>query len=143
MAAGTPPFSEPESRSQSAPPPPELELDRLLRIPRGAIAAPELRGGKDRATWASEFSGAREEVQGLELRIRETQEQLREAAPQDWSFSPTGGGAPSDPEVLKLRALLRRDRQSLQAALKRLQELEVEASLAGAPASWREPPEVP
>jgi hypothetical protein len=120
---------------------PHLDLDNLLRIPPGGVEAPDLRGGKDRSTWQSEFSEAHAEVQELEQRIEEAQAKLRESAPDDWSFTPTGGGAPSDPEILTLRAGLRRDRQSLDAARRRLQELEVEASLAGVPESWREPVE--
>ena len=66
------------------------------------------------------------------------QEGIRAAAPDDWSFSPTGGGMPSDPEVLRLRAQLRRDRQSLEAARQRLRDLDVEASLAGVPDGWKQ-----
>ena len=62
-----------------------------------------------------------------------------------WSchVSPTGGGMPSDPEVLRLRAQLRRDRQSLEAARQRLRDLDVEASLAGVPDDWMQPPTAP
>jgi hypothetical protein len=98
-----------------------------------------MRGGKDRPTWESEFVDSRREIEELEMRIAETQERLREIVPDDWSFTPSGGGAPSDPEVLKLRASLRRDRQSLKAVRQRLLDLEVEASLAGVPDSWRQP----
>lgn len=129
------------SEGSGAKPSPNLDLDSLLRIPPGGVEAPDLRGGKDRSTWQSEFSEANAEVQELEQRIAEAQEKLRESAPDDWSFTPGGGGTPSDPEILTLRAGLRRDRQSLDAARRRLQELEVEASLAGVPESWHEPAE--
>jgi hypothetical protein len=42
--------------------------------------------------------------------------------------------------VLKVRAQLRRDRQSLEASRQRLRDLDVEASLAGVPEDWRKPP---
>jgi NMD protein affecting ribosome stability and mRNA decay len=112
-----------------------------LRIPPDGVTTPDQRGGKDQATWQSEFTEAHDEVRELEGRIAETQEKLREMAPEDWAFTPTGGGVPSDPEILKLRANLRRDRQSLEAARQRLRELQVEASLAGVPESWKAPPE--
>jgi hypothetical protein len=137
---GTPPptpGADPEPESASPAAEPDLGLDRLLRVPRSSVDAPELRGGKDRAAWEAEFTEARQELDTLERRIEETQTKLREASPDDWAFSPTGGGAPSDPEVLKLRASLKRDRQSLEAARQRLREIEVEASLAGVPDSWR------
>ncbi|MFQ5514775.1 MAG: hypothetical protein ACE5FG_10070 [Myxococcota bacterium] len=119
-----------------------LELDRLLRPPKLKTRAPERLGGKDREQWGREFSEARSEIRALEERISESQQRIREASGGDWSFSPTGGGAPIAPEVLQLRAELRRDRQSLGAARQRLRDLEVEASLAGVPDSWikvREP----
>jgi hypothetical protein len=98
----------------------------------------ERRGGKDRKTWASEFADARGEIVALETRIAGAQERIREIAPGNWSYSPTGGGAPMDPEVLRLRAELRRDRQSLEAARQRLRDLDVEASLAGVPDEWKD-----
>jgi hypothetical protein len=131
------PQEAPTQASGTKPRPP-LDLDRLLRIPPGGVAAPDLRGGKDRSTWQSEFAEAHAEVEELERRITETQAKLRETAPDDWSFTPSGAGVPSDPEILALRASLRRDRQSLDAARQRLRELEVEASLAGVPDSWRQ-----
>jgi hypothetical protein len=112
-----------------------------LRIPPGGVTAPDWRGGKDQATWQAEFAEAHGEVGELESRIADTQQRLREIAPEDWAFTPAGTGVPSDPEILKLRASLRRDRQSLEAARQRLRELQVEASLAGVPDAWKSPPE--
>ena len=118
---------------------PDLDLDRLLRPPR-LRQVPALRlGGKDRKTWADDFAEARGKIEALGGRIAEAQQRIREASPDDWGFTPTGGGPPSDPEVLRLRAEIRRDRQSLEAAGVRLRDLEVEASLAGVPDEWREP----
>ncbi|MEE8556434.1 MAG: hypothetical protein V3T14_00950 [Myxococcota bacterium] len=122
---------------------PRLDLDRLLQIPVGAVVSPERWGGKDRAAWELDFREIRKEVQELEGRIADTQHELREAAPGDWAFSATGAGAPTDPEVLRLRAELRRDRQSLETARQRRRELEVEASLAGVPEAWRHPGKTP
>lgn len=129
------------SESPAPNPQPQLDLERLLRIPPGGVATPDLRGGKDRETWEAEFAEAHGEVRELKARIAETQQELRELAPDDWAFTPTGGGVPSDPETLKLRADLRRDRQSLEAARQRLRELQVEASLAGVPDVWKVTPE--
>jgi hypothetical protein len=148
-ASGAPPaveVPEPERPVASTPVPgPPLDLERLLRVPPGAVATPERRGGRDRATWESEFAKSRREVVELEERITDVQQKLRETVPDDWTFTPSGGGIPSDPEVLKLRATLRRDRQSLKAAQQRMRDLEVEASLAGVPESWkrREEPKRP
>lgn len=136
---------EPRAASPESPEPaggtPALDLDRLLRVP-GGITLPQAdeRGGKAREDWTREFEEARAEIEELEARIERSQQNLRTIAPEDWGFTPAGGGAPSDPEVLRLRAELRRDRQSLEAARQRMRDLEVEASLAGVPDAWRAPP---
>ncbi len=120
---------------------PKLSLDRLLRVPPPSVESSALRGGKDRERWQQEFATVRAEITELEVDIRKAQEELRASSGDDWQFSPTGGGPTQDPEVLKLSSSLRRDRQSLRAARQRLRELEVEASLAEVPDSWRHPQE--
>jgi hypothetical protein len=118
-----------------------LDLDRLLRPP-SAIGVPKSAsepsyGGRDRIAWREQFSSAKAEVADLESKVEVNQQRLRENTAGDWNYTPAGGEA-SDPEVLKLRAQLRRDRQSLEAARQRLRDLRVEASLAGVPESWLE-----
>jgi hypothetical protein len=133
-----------EVESETAPPPPsqtpptqKLDLDRLLkpRAPAPSVGEPTY-GGRDRAGWEEQFKKARHEVTDLEGKVDFTQDRLRQAAAGDWNYSPAGGEA-ADPEILKLRAQLRRDRQSLEAARQRLRDLQVEASLAGVPEEWR------
>lgn len=132
-----------ESESSVGPGPAQKtpDLNRLLRVPSSTdlgLKRVEERGGKDRAAWGESFSSVRAEIIDLEARIDRTQASLRERAPDDWGFTPTGGGGPPvDPEVLKLRAQLKRDRESLDAARQRQRDLEVEASLAGVPDHWK------
>jgi hypothetical protein len=123
-----------------APPPKKLGLDRLLN-PGAVRAQPSGKyyGGRDQKGWQDEFRRAREEVSDLEGKVEAGQKHLRSAAAGEWNYSPAGGEA-TDPEVLKLRAQLRRDRQSLEASRQRLRDLDVEASLAGVPEEWRQPP---
>ena len=126
-------------------PGPKLSLDRLLRPPAPLAVVREARGGKDRVAWEPAFIKTRSEIQQLEGRIQTGQAQLREVQGPEWGFTPSGGGQPTDPELLRLRASLRRDRQSLKGAHQRLRDLEVEASLAGVPEGWRDvlPPPTP
>ncbi len=134
------PAAEPPASPRESGESPSLDLERLLRVPSGMpVARDDLRGGKGREAWARSFGEARDEVEQLEQRIRRNQQNLRDNASEDWGFTPAGGAAASDPEVLRLRAELRRDRQSLEAAHARLRDLEVEASLAGVPDAWRLP----
>jgi hypothetical protein len=132
---------EPEPQGDSggeATPSPGPSLERFLRVPaRDASPPSELRGGRDRRAWFDAFGKAEAEVSELEQRIAETQQVLRSRSVGDWGYTPQGASTPTDPEVLKLRADLRRDRQSLEAARARLRDLEVEASLAGVPEDWR------
>lgn len=145
--AGEAPTPEVEAPSSGSVPS-GLGIDSLLR-PRGSFSpapAPALqpRGGRTREEWLDAFAEAREQVSDLEGQVAASQRQIREASKGEWGYSPTGGGAPpTDPEVLKLRAQLKRDRQSLDAARARLRDLDVEASLAGVPDSWRDPMPAP
>ena len=119
---------------------PSLALDRLLDPRAGAPGerSPERPGGKDRETWQRQFAEANAEVVQLRARVEESQRKMRSAAGDTaYSYSPAGGGETYDPDVLKTRAQLQRDRQSLQTAERRLRDLKVEASLAGVPAEWQ------
>jgi hypothetical protein len=98
----------------------------------------DILGGRDQKGWREEFRRARQEVSDLEGKVEAGQQHLRSAATGEWNYTPAGGDA-TDPEVLKLRAQLRRDRQSLEASRQRLRDLDVEASLAGVPEAWRQP----
>ena len=117
-----------------------LSLDSILS-PRQENweAKPTLRGGRDRESWRRDFENARAEVTQLDGQVDALQEKLRAASTGEWSYTPTGAGEASDPEVLKLRAQLKRDRSSLATAQARLRDLEVEASLAEVPDPWIEP----
>ena len=138
--AETPKATDPApAPAPDAPPPKSLDLDRLLHPaavrmqPSGSIL-----GGRDQKGWRAEFRRARQEVSDLEGKVETGQKNLRSAAAGEWNYTPAGGEA-TDPEVLKLRAQLRRDRQSLEASRQRLRDLGVEASLAGVPEDWRTP----
>ena len=116
-----------------------LDLDRLLHPPTVNMQPTgKTYGGHDQRGWREEFRKARQEVSDLEGKIEAGQQRLRNASGGDWNYSPAGGEI-TDPEVLKLRAQLRRDRQSLEASRQRLRDLDVEASLAGVPPDWRAP----
>ena len=130
------PASEPEP---DGPPPKSLDLDRLLHPPAVRLQPTgKSYGGRDEQGWRQEFRRARQEVSDLEGKVEAGQQHLRSASSGEWNYSPAGGEV-TDPEVLKLRAQLKRDRQSLEASRQRLRDLDVEASLAGVPEDWRRP----
>jgi len=123
---------------------PSIGLDSLLR-PRGPARAPvkpAQPGGRDREQWQQAFSEVRAEIRLLENSLEEARTAVRDRSQGAYQYSPIGGTAdtPSDPEILKLRAQLKRDKKALDAAQSRLRELQVEASLSGVPDEWiREP----
>lgn len=135
----------PDSGSATpAPRKPSIGLDSLLRPRTGTyepipVQPSDEHGGRGEAEWRKLFSEAHSEEGELEIRVSEAQEKVRASSGQEWGYTPAGTGMPTDPEMLKLRAELKRDRQSLEAARTRLRDLDVEASLAGVPDSWREP----
>ncbi len=147
--AAAPAWAEPESAPEAAtverpvesgpePVRPALSLDSLLSPRTGEWGLKAtLRGGRDRASWRREFEDARGEVTQLEGQVDLVQDKLRAASSgSNWSYSPAGAGEAVDPEILKLRSHLRRDRASLDTARARLRDLEVEASLAEVPDHW-------
>jgi hypothetical protein len=118
---------------------PSLGLDSLLRPRSGGWSTREMtQGGKDEKTWRREFASVRAEVVQLEASLAVAHEKIRTASAGDWGYSPVGGHA-VDPEVLKLRARLKRDKRSLDAARQRLRDLEIDASLAAVPRAWTDP----
>jgi hypothetical protein len=143
------PEAAPETKSQAkqeadapepqGPPTKSLDLDRLLH-PSAIHLQPSGKtySGRDQKAWQEEFKRARQEVSDLEGKVEAGQARLRSAATGEWNYTPAGGEV-TDPEVLKLRSKLRRDRQSLEASRQRLRDLDVEASLAGVPEEWRKP----
>jgi hypothetical protein len=137
-APSAPTEAAPAPAPDAAPKKP-LSLDRLLN-PGVVRAQPTGNyGGRDQKAWQEEFRRAREEVSDLEGKVEAGQKHLRSASGGEWNYTPAGGEA-TDPEVLKLRAQLRRDRASLETSRQRLRDLDVEASLAGVPEDWRKPP---
>ncbi len=126
---------------------PSIGLDSLLR-PRGPARAPVKPaepGGRDREDWENAFSEVRAEIRLLEAQLEEARGEVRERSQGAYQYSPIGGTSdtPSDPEILKLRAQLKRDKKALEAAQSRLRELQVEASLSGVPDEWIRDPAKP
>ena len=120
---------------------PSLGLDSLLR-PRGPAPRPVKQaepGGRDRQKWQEAFAEVRREIEELERSLDKARVDVSERSQGGYQYSPVGGEAPSDPEILKLRAQMRRDKKSLEGAKSRLRDLQVEASLAGVPEEWTQP----
>lgn len=130
----------------------EVPLGQLLRLPAGAPveASIQKRGGKTRPEWQQRFQKARADYERAQTRLAATRAELEEKAASDggqWRVSAPGlaGVGPIEdddsPLDYRLSQELRRNRDELAHSERRIQDLEVEANLAGVPADWRGEPE--
>lgn len=135
---------------QSAPAP--VPLERLFKLPQDVDlgAGAVRRGGSTRAEWRGRLEAARSGLAQARARLEEAREKLEGlSSDQAWSMSAPGLGggqaqAPAESSLdYGLRQELRRQREAVASAERRLQDLEIEANLAGVPPDWiaAEPPE--
>jgi hypothetical protein len=125
---------------------PAVGLDSLLRLPPGVgtpVEQPRA-GGATRPEWEQRFATARADVSAAQAAIDKAQQELGKLVQggEAWQMSAPGtpAGTETSPVSYRLRQELRRQRDELAAAERRLNELEVEANLAGVPVEWTHPP---
>lgn len=145
-AALAEPPSAPEKgeapRAEDAAP---VGLDALLRLPApSAPDAEQRKGGEGPQEWRARFSRAREELATAEQALAEAQQKLESLASdrESWQVAAPGAKAGTDtgPLSFGLRQEIRRQREAVERAQRELDELRIEANLAGVPEEWtREP----
>ena len=129
-----------------------VPLDQLLKLPAGAPvgASIEKRGGSTQQEWEQRFRKVRADHEQAQGQLAATRAELEEKAASDggqWRVSApglAGVGAIEDSESpldYRLTQELRRNRDELAHSERRIQDLEVEANLAGVPQDWRGEPE--
>ena len=126
-------------------PAPEVPLEKLLKLPDSVATTPSSeprRGGKTRAEWQARFEKAQADVATAKRGLEDSRKELEDVAPDEaWSMSAPGlpvQSSPSETSIdFRLRQQIRRQREELERAEHRLQELGVEANLAGVPEDWR------
>jgi hypothetical protein len=144
--AAADPAGESGPASTSAPAQaPTVGLDSLLRLPTSTPAVEPRSGGASRQEWQGRFATARADVETAQQAIEKAQQELGQLAGGSaaWQMSAPGASANTEtaPVSFRLRQELRRQRDELAAAERRLTELEVEANLAGVPEEWMQRPE--
>jgi hypothetical protein len=128
---------------------PAVGLDSLLKLPPSGSPAGEARaGGATRQEWEQRFATARGDVASARSAIDKAQQELGELArgTENWQMSAPGAqaaNAENSPMSYRLRQELRKQREELSSAERRLTDLEVEANLAGVPEDWIRPPDAP
>ena len=131
---------EPSAKPAAAPP---VELDRLLKLPAPVEVPRERVGSATRGEWRSRFVSARLERDAAQTALETAQEKIGEAAgdTESWQIAPPGApktGSADAPISYQLHQEVRRQREELARSERHLQDLTIEADLAGVPASWRE-----
>jgi len=129
----------------------EVSLEKLLTLPESVSSTPSAqsrRGGKTRAEWLTRFEEARAELAKAKQGLEDSRKELGDvASDQAWSMSAPGlpvQAAPSETSIdFRLRQQIRTQREDLERAEHQLDELAVEANLAGVPEEWRESAAIP
>jgi hypothetical protein len=130
----------------AAPPGANVGLDSLLRLPPNIDPEPARTGGATRQEWEQRFANARGDLKTAQDALDKAQQDLTKLAEgkEAWQMSAPGLGqaaqsGENSPMSFKLRQEIRRQREEVASAEKRLNELEVEAKLAGVPDDWIHP----
>jgi len=143
------PGTVPAPATQGTAAAPAVPLEQLLKVPHTAPAVEsatvDRKGGRTRTGWQARYRSAQLRLERAESDLAATRAKLDEVSggSSQWKMSAPGLGnaeAPLDsPLDYKLSQNLKRQREELQGAQRSLQDLDVEANLAGVPQSWREP----
>ncbi len=123
------------------PPAPDVSLDQLLTLPAALPVESGERAGVTRAEWNSRFAQAQVELDTAKSSLDESLNRLAEMAAQsgNWKVAAPGGqAAPDDNSPINygLKQEIRRKREELERAERKLRDLAVEANLAGVPEHW-------
>ena len=135
--------AEDASKSEAAPAPSPVGLDALLRLPPSApTPQPESNDLGDQKEWEARFAAARSDLEAARAALAASQSELDELAAGGgaWQMAPPGAGAnaQNSPVSYRLRQDIRRQRGDVQQAERALQELRIEANLAGVPEDWQD-----
>ncbi len=119
----------------------EVELERLLQLPESFDVGGEHRGGASESEWRGRFLKARQDIDATRYALDEAQKQLEILAGDTSGYQVAAPGATdpqNSPVSFQLRQEIRRQREELGRAQKRLRELGVQANLADVPEPWRQ-----
>jgi hypothetical protein len=127
-------------------PAPPVAYDALFRLPSDSGSQPARGAAGDRKRWEERFAAVRGDLDGARAQLAKAQADLEALANKSDSWQVAAPGAQptaeNSPVSYKLRQDIRQYREDVGRAERRLRELEVEASIAGVPAEWRQPAHV-
>jgi len=124
---------------------PPVGYDALFRLP-SENKSPQPEGAAlDRKRWEERFAATRGDLDTAKSQLAKAQSDLEALAhkTESWQMAAPGAQptAENSPVSYKLRQDIRKYREEVGRAERRLRDLEVEASLAGVPPEWQKAPE--
>jgi len=136
--------ADPEQNAGASPstPPTPVSLDSLLRLPKNAPseqaeAPPRL----DREQWEQRFEVAEREIADVTAALAASQAELQEMSSESgaWQMAAPGAAANTEnsPVSFRLRQQIRAQREQLEQAERKLDELRIQADFAGVPKDWQ------
>lgn len=143
LASALLPAAAGRAQTDAGAPAGKVDLERLLELPRGLEFDVERRGGLTRSEWIARYDEAYQSLAAARAGLADAQERLARFASRNgnWNMAPPGlpveAAAEGGGDTWRLREEIRRWRAEIERAEARLRELDVEASLAGVPESWR------
>jgi hypothetical protein len=129
-------------------PPESVTLDQLLTLPSALPGETGQRGGLTRAEWNNRFAAAEADVEAAEADLEKSLEKLSALVGKTGNWKVTAPGVQADandnsPVNYGLKQEIRRKREDVARAERRLREVIVEANLAGVPENWYKKPDPP
>jgi len=118
-----------------------VNIDQLLKLPTTYRVEDVRKRGLTKKEWRTRFVEVRSNLEEMERKLAEVRAELGESAgnASQWNVTPPGAdvNAANNPTNFGLTQQLRRGREDVKDAEKRLTELDIEANLANVPEGWR------
>jgi hypothetical protein len=120
-----------------------VPLEQLLRLPDSYAerVPPPMRAGATQKEWQGRFRDARAKIDEARVALARVERELEETASESnaWQVAAPGQPPPTEASPLSFRLTqeLKRRREDLASAEAGLQDLEIQANLAGVPEEWR------
>ena len=113
----------------------------LVTASTGVRSSVQSTGGATRSEWIARFDQSRQDLAQAEERLATARQELETLASGNstWQVAAPGGSAGSGdngPLSFSLRQEIRRHREDIASAQQVIDELRVEANLAGVPLEW-------
>jgi hypothetical protein len=144
LLAAAPPVAgatDVDARPGVDPSAPAVDLDTLLKLPKGYGAGVETHQGATKLEWLGRFDTARKNLDEARDQLARVERELESVsgASSTWQVSAPGAStSENSPLSFKLRQEVKEQRVAITEAERRLRTLEVEADLASVPIEWRQ-----